>query len=78
MIGQRLFTGRVAVAQAALVFGQKLFAKTRAYTDTKLCWAPHGMRPPLSMLPQLSALYEQADEAFLYIERYAAECERRL
>ena len=42
MIGQRLFTGRVAVAQAALAFGRYLFAKTREYTDSKLCWAPKG------------------------------------
>merc|ERR1711907_456767 len=44
MIGQRLFTGRVAVAQAALLFGRAIFAKTRQYTDSKLCWAPKGMR----------------------------------
>jgi len=30
MIGQRLFTGRVAVAQAALAFRRKLFESTRA------------------------------------------------
>lgn len=74
-IGQRLFSGRVAVAQAALVFGRHLFAKTRGYTDTKLCWAPKGLRPPLSMLPQLSSLYEEADLAFGYAEQYAARCE---
>ena len=78
MIGQRLFTGRVAVAQSALVFGRWLFGKTREYADNKLCWAPRGARPPLSMLPQLSALYDEADEAFEYAEGYAAACERRL
>jgi alkylation response protein AidB-like acyl-CoA dehydrogenase len=78
MIGQRLFTGRVAVAQSALVFGRWLFGKTRDYADNKLCWAPRGARPPLSMLPQLSALYDEADEAFEYAEGYAAACERRL
>ena len=61
--------------QAALVFGRHLFAKTRGYTDTKLCWAPKGLRPPLSMLPQLSSLYEEADLAFEYAEQYAARCE---
>ena len=78
MIGQRLFTGRVAVAQAALAFGRYLFSKTREYTDSKLCWAPKGVRPPLSMLPQLSSLYDEADEAFEYAERYAAACEAQL
>ena len=31
MIGQRLFTGRVAVAQAALTFTRKLYEATRDY-----------------------------------------------
>merc|ERR1719277_475847 len=77
-IGQRLFTGRVAVAQAALVFGQQLFEKTRSYTDSKQCWAPKGMRPPLSLLPQLSSLFVEAEEAFSYAERYVSLCEREL
>jgi len=78
LIGQRLFTGRVAVAQAALMFGRHLFAKTKEYTDKKLCWAPKGIRPPLSALPQLSSLYAEADEAFGYAERYASLCEAQL
>merc|ERR1712187_294810 len=77
-IGQRLFTGRVAVAQAALTFGRQLFERTRSYTDSKLCWAPKGMRPPLSFLPQLSSLFTEAEEAFSYAERYASLCEREL
>lgn len=77
-VGQRLFTGRVAVAQAALEFGKTLFARTREYTDSKTCWAPKGMRPPLSMLPQLSTLYDEAEEAFEYAERYVKACEQQL
>lgn len=77
-IGQRLFTGRVAVAEAAMVFGRRIFAKTRAYTDKKLCWAPKGVRPPLSVLPQLSSLFAEADEAFEYGERYNKLCEEQL
>ena len=61
--------------QAALVFGRHLFAKCRGYTDAKLCWAPRGVRPPLSMLPQLSSLYEEAERAFEYAEQYTARCE---
>merc|ERR1712216_313338 len=76
-IGQRLFTGRVAVAQAATMFGRTLFAMTKEYTDNKLCWAPKG-RPPLSMLPQLSLLYQTADEAFDFVERYSIMCEQQL
>merc|ERR1712022_25716 len=76
-IGQRLFTGRVAVAQAALLFGRAIFHQTQEYTDNKLCWAPKG-RPPLSMLPQLSSLYEQAAEAFSFCEQYSKICEQKL
>lgn len=78
MIGQRLFTGRVAVAQAALTFGRLLFDRTKIYTDTKLCWAPKGMRPPLSFLPQLSSIYAEADEAFGYAEKYTERVETQL
>lgn len=77
-IGQRLFTGRVAVAQAALMFGRQLFAKTKKYTDNKKCWAPGNQRPPLSMLPQLSSLFKLADEAFTFGEKYSMICEQRL
>lgn len=45
MIGQRLFTGRVAVAQAALEFRRGLFEMTKKYTDAKPCWSPSGDFP---------------------------------
>lgn len=77
MIGQRLFTGRVAVAQAALVFGRDLFEKTKKYTDEKQFFAA-GKRPPLTQLPQLTNLYKEADEAFTYAEKYASLCEVEL
>lgn len=77
-VGQRLFTGRVAVAEAAIVFGRTLFGMTREYTDVKTCWAPKGLRPPLSMLPQLSTLYDEAEEAFDYTENYVQLCEQEL
>eukprot|EP00438_Fugacium_kawagutii_P025531 Skav228458 [mRNA] locus=scaffold1058:238869:253305:- [translate_table: standard] len=37
MIGQRLFSGRVAVAWAAITFTRKLFEMTREYSDRKKC-----------------------------------------
>ena len=65
MIGQRLFTGRVAVAQSALVFGRWLFGKTREYADNSVL-VPRGARPPLSM-PHL-ALYDEATRPAEYAE----------
>jgi len=78
LIDQRLFTGRVAVAQVATVFGKRQFAKTKAYTDAKLCWAPGNVRPPLSALPQIKKIFAEAKEAFDYCERYNALIETQL
>jgi hypothetical protein len=58
MIGQRLYTGRVAVAQAALAYRSQLFEVTKAYADAKPVPAPRthpsGAPPPrlsLSLTP---------------------------
>jgi len=77
MIGQRLFTGRVAVAQAALTFGKSLFESTKKYSDTKLCWAPEG-EPNLSSIPQLVDLYEEADATFAKLDSFVGACEKEL
>ena len=77
MIGQRLFTGRVAVAQAALVFSRTLFAKTRQYSDHKMC-AMRGTTPALTDVPQLRALYDEADARFARMESFADACETEL
>lgn len=54
-VGQRLFTGRVAVAQAALTFTRKLFANTKAYSDGKRCTMRGEERNALSDVPQVSS-----------------------
>lgn len=78
MIGQRLFTGRVGVAHAATAFGKRLFAHTKEYTDKKQFNGPKGMRPPLSMLPQLTSLYAKAEDAFEYCALYNTLVEAEL
>ena len=67
-VGQRLFTGRVAVAQGAHEFRERLFRRTREATDAKLCWVPGDTRGSggsndrrLSDVPQLKALYLEED-----------------
>jgi hypothetical protein len=35
MIGQRLFTGRIALAQCALAFRIKVFDQTKLFSDKK-------------------------------------------
>ena len=78
MIGQRLFTGRVAVAQAALIFAAKLFADTRRYSDAKPCTMRNGVRPELSQVPQLAALYDEADARLSATRDFVDACEAEL
>jgi acyl-CoA oxidase len=82
MIGQRLYTGRVAVAQAALSYCRKLFEVTREYADNKPIWSP--LTPPgedhpsLSTIPQLKSLYGEAEDAMGHLDAFVATCENRL
>ncbi|CAJ1393029.1 unnamed protein product [Effrenium voratum] len=77
MIGQRLFSGRVAVAWAALTFTRKLFEMTREYSDHKKCWAPKG-NATLTQVPQLNHLYLRAEENLSQLEAYVSRCEAEL
>eukprot|EP01128_Nolandella_sp_AFSM9_P005124 TRINITY_DN2432_c0_g2_i1.p1 TRINITY_DN2432_c0_g2~~TRINITY_DN2432_c0_g2_i1.p1 ORF type:complete len:491 (-),score=115.74 TRINITY_DN2432_c0_g2_i1:96-1496(-) len=78
VIGQRLFSGRIAVAQGALEFSRGLFENTKAYTDAKACWAPRGQRPALSNLPQLKSLYAEHAEKQAQCDLYASNVEKAL
>jgi hypothetical protein len=71
MIGQRLFSGRIAVAMAAVEFTRSLFAETEAHTDTKMCWSPAG-EMPLSSIPQLKLLYREAKAKVVRLDRLLA------
>ena len=79
MIGQRLYTGRVAVAQAALSYRRKLYEDTKAYADAKPIpsFGGGGTRP-FSSIPQLKALFDEADETAGALEEYVAHCEAQL
>ena len=77
MIGQRLFSGRVAVAQAALEFRRKLFEMTKNYSDNKKCWSPAG-NPVLSDIPQLRHLYEECDARGQELDTFVGICEAKL
>lgn len=81
MIGQRLYTGRVAVAAAALSYRRKLFEVTKAYADAKPIWSPLATpdeQPRLSSIPQLRALFEEAEETAGRLEAYVGRLEREL
>jgi len=86
MIGQRLYTGRVAVAQAALAYRRELFRVTKEYADAKPIWSPTAGAPTcqtagqahLSSIPQLRALFAEADDTAADLERFVSICESRL
>eukprot|EP00941_MAST-03F_sp_MAST-3F-sp1_P002336 g2336.t1 len=87
MIGQRLFTGRIAVAQAALAFQKALFHDTRTYSDAKRCWSPGlystdegdlSRLPVLSDIPQLSSLYKEAETITAELDEFVKKCEIKL
>ena len=89
MIGQRLYTGRVAVAQAALTFTRVLFEKAWQYCDNKDCYSPVEAKmaaaagtapqwPPLSKFSHLNALFLEAEQDISEKTRFVDECERRL
>jgi len=82
MIGQRLYTGRVAVAQAALAYRRKLFEVTKEYADNKPIWSPllppGAPKPALSSIPQLRALFAEAEETATELEAFVGRCESQL
>ncbi len=78
VIGQRLLTGRMCIAQAALVFARTLFKTTREYSDSKGVWNPADANATLSEVPQLAALYDRADRDLAEMEEFVGEIETRL
>ncbi|KAJ3271156.1 hypothetical protein HDV01_007014 [Terramyces sp. JEL0728] len=77
MIGQRLFSGRIAVAQAGLTFARSLFANTEHFASTKKCWAPGG-ETTLIKVPQIKAIFEKADKELSVLEKFIGLVEQDL
>ncbi len=77
MIGQRLFTGRVCVAQSALAFRRQVFQNTKQYADQKLCWSPTSPRP-LSSLPPLRSLFAENEENMAHLQLYLDKLEEEM
>jgi len=79
MIGQRLYTGRVAVAQAALAFRRQVYDVTREYAENKPVPDVAGRKGRvLADVPQLKALFAEADARADALEAFVASCEDRL
>jgi len=77
VIGQRLLTGRIAIAEAALVSARALHLRTEAHAAQKVCNGLSGERS-LASLPQVRAVLDESYAALDEIEAFTAGVEERL
>jgi len=77
VIGQRLLTGRLAIAEAALVCARVLHLKTERYAAQKVCNGLAG-EVMLSDMPQLRAVFDESYAALDEMSAFTAGVEERL
>jgi len=77
VIGQRLLTGRLAIAESAITMVRQLLLKTKTYANTKLVNSLKGPIP-LAQLPYLNKFFKDADEQLTALETFTASVEARL
>jgi acyl-CoA oxidase len=78
VIGQRLLTGRLVIAEAALVGLRCLLTKTHAYCKEKKVNGLAGQKPALAELPQLRTLFSTAYRSLDELEAFCAGVERQM
>lgn len=79
ILGQRLLTGRLAIAQASCKFAQKLFEMTKDYAMKKKCWAPKGMKQPsLAEVPHIAAIFAEGEAQLDVLDRFNRAVEKNL
>ena len=77
VIGQRLLTGRLAIAQAALLHALTLHRRTETHAQHKVCNGLAG-ETTLAEMPQLRAVLRESYAALDRLVAYAAAVEERL
>lgn len=77
VIGQRLLTGRMAIAESALVSCRVLHMKTEEYARKKVCNGLAGETSLYSM-PQLKSVFDISYRELDSLMRYTAAVEERL
>jgi acyl-CoA oxidase len=77
VIGQRLLTGRIAIAEAALVSSRVLHMKTEEYAKQKICNGISG-ETTLYEMPQVKAAFEQSYAELDRLLKFTAAVENRL
>lgn len=78
VIGQRLLTGRLAIAEMATEGVKKIFMKVKKYTDEKKIHPAPGVEYPLSDVPQLKAVYNKGLYKLGRMQEYAFSVEKSL
>jgi len=77
VIGQRLLTGRMAIAEAAVLCSRVLHMKTEEYAKTKVCNGIAG-ETTLAEMPQLKAVFDESYKQLDEISAFTAGVEERL
>lgn len=77
VIGQRLLTGRIAIAEAALVSARVLHMKTEEYAATKVCNGLAG-ETTLAQMPQLRSVLHESYVELDAMASFASSVEARL
>lgn len=77
VIGQRLLTGRLAIAEAALVCARVLHMKAEAYANKKICNGLAG-EVKLAQMPQVRQVFEQSYKELDAMAAFAAGVEEQL
>jgi len=77
VIGQRLLTGRLAIAEAALVCARVVHERTERYAEQKVCNGIAG-ETRLSEMPQLKHVFEESYAALDGMAEFTAGVEARL
>jgi len=78
VIGQRLLTGRLAIAEMATEGVKKIFLSVKQYTDNKKIHPAPGQEYPLSDVPQLKAVYSEGLYKLTRMQDYAFSVEKSL
>jgi acyl-CoA oxidase len=77
ILGQRLLTGRLAIAQASLVFCRALLDRTQSYAKSKLCWSP-GNDIKLASVPHLHDLFNESKKQLDFLDDFCNKVEVEL
>jgi len=78
VIGQRLITGRLAIAQMACIGVRKIFDSCEKYASQKQIHPAPGVSYPLAQVPQLAEAFRDGKRNLARMSAYAYEVEKDL